>query len=254
MRWRRRWRDPLLVAVMVMWLAPAAGAATWAQSQPRPAGHVNDFAGVMRPEAVQQLESALIELEHVTGAEMAVATVPTVPDGNIEQAAVDLFHQWGVGKQRADNGVLLLCAVQDRKVRIEVGYGLEPVLPDAVCGRIIREQMVPFFRAGDFSGGLMNGGMAVAQLIAQHAGVTLAGAVVAPLSRSMPWWLQLLFFGGCLLLVTLLRRMQRSFGSMFWGDYFGSSVGGFGGGGFGGGGFGGFGGGSSGGGGASGSW
>ncbi len=216
---------------------------------PAPVGYVNDFAGVMRQETVAQLGALLTELEQKTGAEMAVVTVRTVPDGNIEQAAVDLFHAWGIGKKRRDNGVLILCAVQDRKVRIEVGYGLEPVLPDAWCGQVIREQMIPQFRAGDFSSGLKGGALTVAAAIAQHAGVTLAGATAVPLPRSIPWWPQLLFYGVCFLVAGLLQKIQQSVSSIFWGDYFGGSVGGFGGGGFGG-----FGGGGSGGGGASGSW
>lgn len=245
----------LIAGAAAMVMLPPAGAAS---SYPPPSGHVNDFAGVMRPEAVQQLEQVLIELQRQTGAEVALATVSTVPDGDVERAAVDLFAQWGIGKKGSDNGVLVLCAVQDRKVRIEVGYGLEAVLPDAVSGRIIREQMVPLFRAGDMSGGLVNGGTAVAQLIAQHAGVTLTTAPqVAPASTTRPDWVFLFFIVFILFFSVLSRlgRMRGGYGGVYgggWGGGFGG--GGFGGGGFGGGGFGGFGGGGSGGGGASGSW
>lgn len=225
---------------------------------PPPVGHVNDFAGVMRQDAVTSLEAALVELEQRTGAEVAVATVPTVPDGNIEQAAVDLFKEWGVGKQGADNGVLVLCAVQDRAVRIEVGYGLEPVLPDAVCGRIIREQMVPQFRAGDYSAGLTAGALAVAGLIAQHAHVTLTPVVPVSAPSAGLWWawgLPLLAFGLIFLVGLIMNR--RKYGRWFvWGGGGGSGSGGgsWGGSGGGSGSGGGFGGGSSGGGGASGRW
>ena len=223
----------------------------------RPQGLVNDFAGVINSQTAQQLESALLDLERQTGAEVAVVTVPTVPGGDIEKAAADLARDWGIGKRGKDDGVLILCAVQDRRVRIEVGYGLEAILPDAKTGRIIDEQMLPRFRAGDFSTGLVNGALAVADVIAKDAGVTRGdGAPTVPERTTPPMapWntiLTLVFFG-CLVVFAvmnpssflwLLLGMMGSGSSSSW----------QGGGGFSGG-FGGFGGGMSGGGGASRSW
>ena len=223
----------------------------------RPQGLVNDFAGVMSPRVAQQLESALLDLERQTGAEVAIVTVPTVPEGDIERAAVDLVRDWGIGKRGKDNGVLILCAVQDRRVRIEVGYGLEAILPDAKTGRIIDEQMLPHFRAGDLATGLVDGTLAVADVIARNAGVTFSGGPPPvperPAPPLAPWnsALTLVFFG-CLVVLAFLNPSV-----FFWlllgmmGR--GSSSSWEGGGGFSGG-FGGFGGGMSGGGGASRSW
>lgn len=219
----------------------------------RPKGYVNDFAGVLEPRTAQRLESLLSDLEKRTGAEVAVVTVQTVADGDVEKAAVDLLQDWGIGKKGKDNGALILCAVQDRKIRIEVGYGLEGILPDAKAGRIIHEQILPSFRQGNLSAGLANGTMAVAQIIAQAAGVSLeTGTFTVPHTHvgSSPWLTLVV-----LLLIVLLLFFQQGSG-LFWfllGTGWGSGGGGFSSGAFSGG-FGGFGGGMSGGGGASGSW
>ncbi len=221
----------------------------------RPAGYVNDAAGVLDQPPAQQLESVLTDLEQRTGAEVAVVTVPTVKVGDIERAAVDLYHDWGIGKRGKDNGVLILCVIQDRRVRIEVGYGLEHVLTDATCGRIIREQMAPHFRAGHYAAGLLQGTLAVTALIAQDAGVSVAG--VSALAERAPTygagfdWRLILYVVIMLLVFTVRIGLFGMSGVLFGGGAYGGGWSG--GGGFSGG-FGGFGGGSSGGGGASGSW
>ena len=245
---RRTTARLLIVGLLCVGAGLATAGAFSAKRYPRPTGFVDDFARAMSRQSIDQLETVLSDLERKTGAEVAVVTVETVEGAGIEQAAVDLFKEWGIGKRGQDNGALILCAVQDRKVRIEVGYGLEPILPDAKCGRIIREQMVPYFKAGDLSTGLVAGGLAVAQIIAEHAGVTLMSGGVAPAtlpvttSRSEELWF-LIFF--VLFMLFLLSRGFFIGGTGGWG---GDSGGGFGGG------FGGFGGGGSGGGGASGGW
>ena len=245
-------------SLLLCWVALSLSIPTAVQAAQRlrPQGLVNDFAGVMNPQAAQQLESVLLQLAHQTSVEVALVTVPTVPDGDIERAAADLFRDWGIGKRSQDNGVLILCAVQDRRVRIEVGYGLEAILPDAKTGRIIDEQMLPRFRAGDMSTGLVNGAVVVADAIAKAAGVTLAGGVgVVPPRPASPgsWsWLLLLLVLGCV--VAVAGRDPTSFFWLFLGMMSGGSGPAWeGGGGFGGG-LGGFGGGMSGGGGASRSW
>src|SRR2546430_4392626 len=93
---------------------------------PSPQGYVTDAAGVLDPSSKAQLESHLAEFERQTSNEIAVATVPSLEGETIETYAVELFKRWGVGKKGKDNGILLLVAPNDRKVRIEVGYGLEP--------------------------------------------------------------------------------------------------------------------------------
>lgn len=229
-----------------------------AATYPEPVGRVNDYANVMDTPSIQRLDEALAELERRTGAEVAVVTLPSVEGGDVDRAAEELFRQWGVGKRGNDNGVLILCAVRDRRVRIEVGYGLEGALPDALCGRIIRDRIVPHVKVGDYSAGLIEGTLAVASLIAKSAGVELGDAPQAlTLPSGSPGWFSiggvLLFFVVIALLMLVMRKRGVPWGGAGWDGSVGTSDGGWSGGGFGGG-SGGFGGGSSGGGGASGSW
>ena len=260
-------RHPFLLVTGLCLLAVTCGVAgvSLAGQSLQPKGRVSDFAGVLDAATVQQLDSILAELEQKTTAEVAVVIVPTVPDRDIEKAAVDLFQQWGIGKKGKDNGVLILCAVQDRRVRIEVGYGLEPILPDAKAGRIIDEQMLPSFKNGDLPKGLLNGTVAVVNVIAQHAGLPGTGAASASADAggpTLPPGTMVLFLFIVVVMSRLFFAQQRwagRFGAgvpggLFWGGYSGGA-GGFGGGGGGiGGGFGGFGGGLSGGGGAGRGW
>ncbi len=96
-------------------------------------GHVNDFAAVMGAQTAA-LEALLIELEQKTGAQVAVVTLPSLDGGEPADFAVRLFERWGIGQVGQDNGLLILTAIEDRAVRIEVGYGLEPIIPDGLAG------------------------------------------------------------------------------------------------------------------------
>jgi uncharacterized protein len=227
----------------------------------QPAGFVNDTAGVLQPAQRQQLEAALRDLARKTGAEVAVVTADTVPDGDVERAATDLVERWGIGKKGKDTGALILCAVGDRRVRIEVGYGLEGILPDGKTGRIINEVMLPRFRAGDMSAGLIDGAMTVAGVIAADAGVTLGGAPQAGSPhRSMrrrPTLASAIFSLVMLVVMAIVFARNPRLFMLFMVMGSARGYGGYHRGGFGGGlggGFGGFGGGMSGGGGASGGW
>jgi uncharacterized protein len=246
----------LLISCMVGLASPATDSARLAL---HPTGRVSDFAGVIEAGARQRLEQALQDLERRTGAEVAVVTVDTVPDGDVDRAAVELFEAWGVGRKDRDNGVLILCAVRDKRIRIEVGYGLEAVLPDARTGRIIDTKMLPAFRRGDLSAGLVDGALAVADAVAAAADAPAGGD---PSASGIPPVVVLLFAVLILfLLLVLLSRTRngrwvyprggRDFG---YGEYGSFPPGGFGGSLGRDGGFGGFGGGLSGGGGASRGW
>jgi uncharacterized protein len=227
--------------LVVALAAGPAGASLPAQ----PVGRVSDFAGVMQPAARQRLEAVLAELDRKTTAELAVVTMRSVPDGDVETAAVELFEKWGIGKKDKDNGALILCAVDDRRIRIEVGYGLEGVLPDAKVGRIVDQQILPRFRAGDFAGGIEAGAVTISGVIAADAGVTLNVATPLPARgparrqrprSSLPALILLV------IMALLFIRNPRLF--LLWMAMGGGRHhGGFGGGGFGGGGLGGFGGG-----------
>jgi uncharacterized protein len=253
-------------------VAPELGAAR---------AYVTDDAGILKAGAQGRIERYLEKVERELNVQMAVVTVPTTRPGTIEEYAVELFEQWGIGGARADEGLLLVVAVNDRKVRFEVGYGLEAVLPDGRAGGIIRGKITPAFREGDYGGGILAGLVEAARFIAEAAGkpppLPDDGPPATPRETGpdLPWWLILILAWIVLqILVSMFRggggggrgrrRRGGGFGPFVWtgGGGFGSGGGGFGGGwgggGFGGGasggGFGGFGGGASGGGGATGSW
>lgn len=128
-----------------------------AQEFPKPVGFVNDFAHVLSSETRETLENDLVSFEKETTVEITVATVGSLEETTIEDYAVRLFEDWQIGKKEKDNGVLLLVAPNEKKVRIEVGYGLESVLTDAKAGRIIREKITPAFKEGDFDKGVVSG-------------------------------------------------------------------------------------------------
>lgn len=233
----------------------------YAQEFPKPTGYVNDFAGVIGGAYQQRIEQLASEIETKTSAEIAVVIVQTVAPSDIEQYAVDLFEHWGIGKKGKDNGVLILLAMREQAVRIEVGYGLEGALPDGLCGQIIRERMLPFFKQGKFGEGLLSASATIANIIAKEYGIEFSPANVevvrqyyAP-TRARASLLGLIIkFLLFLFLVSIFGWRILLFPLFFGGfGYWGGGRGGFGGGSFGGG-FGGFGGGLSGGGGATGSW
>jgi uncharacterized protein len=236
---------------------------------PRPTDYVSDFAHVLSPQAIAQLDSLCAQLDHTkANAQLAIVTVHNLDGDDAADWANQLEDQWKMGKKGSDRGALVLLAVDDHKYRIEVGYGLEGILNDAKVGDIGRE-MVPYLRAKDYDGAVTMAVSQVAQIIATDAGVTLTDAPAMPQPRRTQqggggfpiilFILIFLFFGGFSILRFLL--IAGLFGSSWrntpWlGSGFGGGFGGggFGGGGGGGGGFGGFGGGGFGGGGAGGSW
>jgi uncharacterized protein len=259
----------LLLAVMLLSIAIVLSAEP--VSQLKPTGYVNDFAHVLSPETIAQINDLGTQIDQKAHAQIALVTVNTLDGKDIESYAVDLFKKWGIGTKGTDRGVLILYAIQDRKARIEVGYGLEPILPDGKVGSFQREA-IPLMRAGDYNGALKLVTERVGDVIAEDAGVQLTGHQPrAPARSSEPEQgvpLGLIFLAivviGLLIFTPLGRLLFYLFlfqNSGRWGGGSGG-FGGFGGGGSfgggggfsGGGGFGGFGGGSSGGGGASSSW
>jgi uncharacterized protein len=280
MRRTLRW-----LTIVVLLLAP--GRAVSAESVaglPAPTGYVNDFAGVLTPETKQGLEELCTEVDRQAHAQIAVVTVQKMeadpmkgmsadqmPAPSIEEFTTALEDKWKVGAKGTDRGVLVIVSLDPRKYRIEVGYGLEGILPDGKVGDIGRE-MQPYLHTNDYNQAISLGVREIAQDIATDAGVTLAGlegngAPVRERYYSQPQAqmqvnpIVALVFGVILLLVvgTLIRtgHIGLLFFLLFNLMGGGGGGGGFGGGdneGGGGGGFGGFGGGGSGGGGASGSF
>ncbi len=230
------------------------------QQIPQYTGYVNDFANVIPAQYQEQITQICTELQEKTGAQIAVVTIPTLEDNYIEDYAVRLFEAWGIGQKGKDNGVLILNAIQERKIRIEIGYGIEGIIPDANAGRIRDQYLIPYLKQGDFGNGYLHTVAAIANEIATEYGVTLTGSAVyrdrsdGPKSKGIGGFLGILilFF---LILITRGRILPwLLLGSMLGGGRGRSGWGGFGNGGGFGGGFGGFGGGMSGGGGASGSY
>jgi uncharacterized protein len=119
-----------------------------------PTADVNDFADILTPAEENALEDRCRALREKTGAQLAVVTLKSLQGGQIDDFSVKLFKRWGVGRKDERDGVLLLVAIEDRKARIEVGYGLEPILPDALAGRILTEQLFPAFKQEKYAQGL----------------------------------------------------------------------------------------------------
>ncbi len=157
----------------------------------RPKGYVNDFAGVLSPPTVSRLESLAAALERDTGDELAVVTVPSLEGMSVEEYASDLFKAWGVGKKGKDNGVMVLVCPSERKMRIEVGYGLEAILPDGLAGQIIREDFIPSFKRGDYPGGIEAGTATVENILRRGEPAPPSARAAARPGKS---WLSIVLF------------------------------------------------------------
>jgi uncharacterized protein len=145
----------LLGALVLFLFAPALSNAL---DVPPLRGRVNDYAKLLSPErAALALEAQLEKFEQETGHQIAVLTIPSLEGDSLEDFSIRVAETWKIGKKGFDNGAILLVARDDRKLRIEVGYGLEGVLPDAIASRIIREVITPRFRSGDYTGGIEAG-------------------------------------------------------------------------------------------------
>lgn len=235
---------------------------------PAPAHYFNDYANVVSTATAQRLNKTLEDFERATSSQILVVVFPKMQsDSSIEDYTVRMAQSWKVGQKGKDNGAVLFVFIQDRKMFLQVGYGLEGALPDALCKRIIEDEIKPHFKAGDFDGGLSAGVKAI--LAATKGEYKGTGRTVAENKSQFDWVLVLFWVWVFVFLIVFFRSVLQRMGSVqytgsggkrrFYGSYGGSwSSGGFGsGGGFsfggGGGGFSG-GGGSFGGGGAGGSW
>ena len=254
---RAKWLFTTLFVVVLSYVSFAQPV-----SQLKPTDYVNDFAHVLNPETTAKISNIAKQLDTKANAQVALVTINTLEGRDIESYSVDLFKQWGIGRKGTDRGVLILYVIQDHRARIEVGYGLEPILPDGKVGGFQREA-VPLMRSGDYNSALTLVFGRVAQTIAADANIQLTD--VGPLPRAptrtndepQGFTLGQIIFGIIVIIIILATPLR---GILFWmllsgmGGGRGGGWSGGGGGGFGGGGFGGFGGGSSGGGGASSSW
>jgi uncharacterized protein len=246
----------LLIVITLAVISPS----TAAEPFPKPQGLVNDFAGVIPQTDEAQLVALTGELLQKTEIPVVVVTLPDIGGAEYNAYANRLYSAWGIGKKGEDKGVLVFLTIQERKMRIETGYGVEGTLPDGLVGEIRDRYMIPYFKENRFGEGLVNGVRALSQILAEDAGVTLTGQTsVRPAPKKkrssgvsfLPFLFLIVFFivaargrrGGWLLFLPFLLGGGRSYGPRRSGGFGGFS-----------GGFGGFGGGMSGGGGAGGSF
>lgn len=229
-----------------------------------PQGYVSDFANVVSPASRGAINSYLKSLEEVSGVQVAIVTIPSLDGDSIENVAADLFQRWGVGRKQTQEGALYLFAIQDRKSRLEVGYGLEAVLPDAAAGDILRA-MRPALRERQYGEAMLEAARQLGERVSKAKGVEVATSLPparnfepapqdAPTTRDIILWVVII---GALFLFFRAagRNAKRRAGRRWRGPWYMPSGGGFGGSSSGGGSsWGGFGGGSSGGGGASSDW
>lgn len=197
-----------LVALCHFFLFPSfLFAATPIPPKPVQDIYVQDLAGVLNESTKNTIREYGTALDQRTGAQIVVLTVPTVKDTALETYSLTVLREWGIGSKGKNNGVLLLLAVNDRKSRIEVGYGLEGALPDGLTGRIQDQYLVPYLQQGDYSKGVLNTYAALLQKVAGEYGMTVknlqpeAGPVsyatsISPLDA-------LILFGGLLIVIVL---------------------------------------------------
>lgn len=268
-RWAARAPKPARILVLAIILV--ASAAVFARADepvyPPATDYVVDTAGLLSDSTRAHCLAIAQELDVKTGVQLAVAVVPSIAPVDIDQYAVTLYKKWGVGSKKQDEGILFVVAQKERRVRFEVGYGLESLLPDGRVGGILRSAVVPHLHEDDWDGGVLAAVASVATIVAQDRGVTLVslagmnppdeGDHDTSSGKLPPFMIILIGFIIIAVISNALAQIRhpnyRRRGPWGGGGYWGGmgGFGGFGGGSSGGGGFGGFGGGSSGGGGAS---
>jgi uncharacterized protein len=179
------WRGFALAAALVfLSLVFMGGRAFAVPTFPPLTGRVVDDAHVLSPEVQADLTAKLAALEAKTGRQLVVVTLPSLQGYDIEDYGYQLGRAWGIGQKDKDTGVLFIVAPSERKVRIEVGYGLEPVLTDALSSVILQEQVLPKFRSGDIAGGVIAGTDALVRQLGLDPTTAQANAVQA--ERSPP--------------------------------------------------------------------
>lgn len=158
----------LVLAILVLVDSRAFGAATY----PEPKGNINDYVGVLTLSDIANLNALVNAVFEQTGATFAVAIVPDHGDESIEIYGVKLYEKWGIGQEGEDRGLLVILSMEERELRMEVGYGLEPVITDGRAGECL-DIMIPYFRNEEFGKGLYAGLLNAAQYVADDAGIEL---------------------------------------------------------------------------------
>jgi uncharacterized protein len=165
---------------------------------PKPTGFINDFANVLDAGSRAEFEQLVRDTQQKTSAEISFVSVKSLNGMPVEEYANKLFKEWGIGNAKEDNGLLLLIAMDSHDIKIEVGYGLEGVIPDGLAGQIIREDITPPFKNGDFAGGVRAGLKHISDLVVAHHVLTpeeRKALVQSSSNGDPPLWLILPFFG-----------------------------------------------------------
>lgn len=196
-----RWRVWLAAAALLTLLG---GGAALAGQVPPLEGRVTDRASMLGPAAQRQVEALLADLERTDSTQIVVLTVPSLEGQSIEAFALQVAEAWRIGQRGLDNGAILVVAQQERRLRIEVGYGLEGRLTDLVAGRIIREVIVPRFKAGRFDEGILAGVEAMVGVVRGEFAPPAASEREALPMQALPFVLFAFVF-----LVTMLGRISR---------------------------------------------
>ncbi|AIF53606.1 YgcG family protein [Pelosinus sp. UFO1] len=238
--------------ICVAYLLMAAVA--WAQPQippvPTSSIYIQDYAGVVSADTKARINNLGSQLAAKTKAQIVVVTTKTLDGAALEDYSLELLRQWGIGDKTLNNGVLILVVVDDKRSRIEVGYGLEGALPDAKTGRIQDDYMIPYFQNGDYDKGILNGYLTVATEVAKEYKLELK-TEAKPVQRTqaanqgsgwdtLPWWLKVviaagvlllfmidwIFFGGTITYLLLSIVLRRGGGNGGGGGFGGGSGGG----------------------------
>ena len=178
--------NKLTVLGVICFLMLSTASVVYAADIPlRPPAPVVDLAGIIDDSVKNKLNRYMRELEQKTTTQMAILTIKSLQGQSLEDLSITIAHdKWKLGQKGKDNGVLLMVALKDKKYRIEVGYGLEGILPDSLVGGIGRQYLVPYFRKGDYSTGIYAAALVIANEIANDAGVKISG--LPAVNKSQP--------------------------------------------------------------------
>jgi uncharacterized protein len=249
----RKFFKAAVIILIALFVFPSAVRAEVNYPDPTPGFFVNDFAGVLSQSTEEKILGIGKQLEEKTSAQVVAVTVNSLEGQDIDAYAVDLFEKWGIGQKDKDNGVLILASISERKLRIEVGYGLEGALPDIKAARIRLDVMNPYLKEDDFDNGFLYGYIAIVEAVAAEYGVTVDMGSTArvphapytpPDSYAYPGHTGKSNYSSIIILILYIaidgiffrfRITSFLFRLLFFSRFFGGGRGGWGGGGFGGG-------------------
>ncbi len=193
-----------IVAAFALFVSPLQ-----ALEVPALKGRVNDYAGMLSPAAQRQIDAELASLEQTDSTQIVVLTIPSLEGDSLEDFSMRVAEAWKIGQAGNDNGAILLISKQDRKIRIEVGYGLEGKLTDLMSGRIIRDVITPYFKAGDFDSGIVQG---VDAMVGTVKGLYTADSGPPKTTRKRTPHVSLAGIFALFFLINFLGRVSRPLG------------------------------------------